>query len=475
MTIKECIDIVDNIKPNQYTIREKVMWLSFIDEIIINEVLKTHEGYDGRYDDFEGYSEVKLSVPLIVPSPYDRLYTAYLKMKIDGENGETARYNNSMALYNSYMMEYRRYYNKTHMPLNATSRREVMPPRKNSIGLSDAEYENLKRDVISALDDIVYENTSPDKINDVIAKYVSNNAEMLKGKDGNPGKDGEPGKDGYTPRKGKDYWTTEDKTQITNYINEQTEIIKSDVEGLQQQINEEAHFRGYCSTNAKIQAIEATPNDFAYSAESGTKWIYDAESGWQDTGTPVPDQLTPASDTTPLMNGTASKGSENAYARGDHRHPTDTTRASVKDLNDLEEKVAPFVVNVAVEDETHVTLDKDAGEIEQAYREGKPVLAYVEYLPGVGEIVAYKTIRVLTLVRNHGVNRFTFASVNGLSATYLWNEDELADFDGVVLDNGWRIETVNLSSKEYVDNKIGDIETALDNIITKYGLGGDVV
>ena len=49
MTLKECIDIVDNNKPNQYTIKEKVMWLSFIEEIIINEVLKTHEGYDGRY------------------------------------------------------------------------------------------------------------------------------------------------------------------------------------------------------------------------------------------------------------------------------------------------------------------------------------------------------------------------------------------------------------------------------------------
>ena len=103
MTIKECIDIVDNIKPNQYSVKDKVMWLTFLEGIIINEVLKTHEGYDGRYDLFEGYSEDKLTVTLIVPSPYDRLYTAYLKMKIDQENGETARYNSSMTLYNTYM------------------------------------------------------------------------------------------------------------------------------------------------------------------------------------------------------------------------------------------------------------------------------------------------------------------------------------------------------------------------------------
>ena len=76
MTIKECIDIVDNIKPNQYSIKDKVMWLSFLDETIINDVLKTHEGYDGRYDDFTGYTVDDLSVSLIVPSPYDRVYTA---------------------------------------------------------------------------------------------------------------------------------------------------------------------------------------------------------------------------------------------------------------------------------------------------------------------------------------------------------------------------------------------------------------
>ena len=123
------------------------------------------------------------------------------------------------------------------------------------------------------------------------------------------------------------------KDEMKIYVNEETEIIKSDVGGLQQQLNEEAHFRGYLSTNAKIQALEATPNDFAYSAESGTKWVYDVENGWQDTGTPVPDQLTPASDATPLINGTASAGTANEYARGDHRHPTDTTRVGVEEFN----------------------------------------------------------------------------------------------------------------------------------------------
>lgn len=165
---------------------------------------------------------------------------------------------------------------------------------------------------------------------------------------GIPGEKGEPGKNGTTPKKGIDYWTPEDKAEINSYIDEKTTIIATDIEGLQKQLNEEAHFRGYLSTNAKIQALEATPNDFAYSAESGTKWVYDAENGWQDTGKVVPDQLTPPSDAIPLINGKASPGVATEYARGDHRHPTDTTRASVEELNELKSTIELALDNIIV-------------------------------------------------------------------------------------------------------------------------------
>lgn len=195
MTIKECIDIVDNQKPNQYSTKEKVMWLSFIDEIIINEVLKTHEGYDGKYDNFEGYSEEKLSVPLIVQSPYDRLYPAYLKMKIDSENGETARYNNSAALFNSYYMEFRKYYNKTHIPLDVT-KNKPMPQNSNAGSISDAMVESITRELYHRLSEDFAEMTSRDKLYAIVNEYAVNNIQMLKGRDGIDGKDGVDGRDG---------------------------------------------------------------------------------------------------------------------------------------------------------------------------------------------------------------------------------------------------------------------------------------
>jgi hypothetical protein len=125
-----------------------------------------------------------------------------------------------------------------------------------------------------------------------------------------------------------------------SHLHDVSDAMSTDIEGILQRMNEEAHFRGYVSTNAKIQAMEGTPNDFAYSAESGTKWVYDERYGWQDTGSPVPDQLTPASDATPLMSGVATAGTATEYARGDHRHPTDTTRVGFDEFNTLRSEIA---------------------------------------------------------------------------------------------------------------------------------------
>ena len=171
--------------------------------------------------------------------------------------------------------------------------------------------------------------------------------------------DGKNGKEGYTPKKGVDYWTPEDIAEIHDYVDDQYKILESDIEGIQQQLNEEAHFRGYLSTNAKIQALEATPNDFAYSAESGTKWVYDAENGWQDTGTLVPDQLTPASDATPLVNGVATPGTANEYSRGDHRHPTDMTRVGVEEFNALKTDIEIACDNIIALQNAYIGGDSE--------------------------------------------------------------------------------------------------------------------
>ncbi|KAA6381758.1 MAG: hypothetical protein EZS28_022714 [Streblomastix strix] len=101
-----------------------------------------------------------------------------------------------------------------------------------------------------------------------------------------------------------------------------------DIGGLQQQIdvineelNRQTHFRGYYLLNTDTQQLENSANrDFAFSAESGTVWMYD--QSWYNSGDIVPDQVTPASDANPLVDSrTGVTGTSTQYSRGDHQHP----------------------------------------------------------------------------------------------------------------------------------------------------------
>ena len=88
------------------------------------------------------------------------------------------------------------------------------------------------------------------------------------------------------------------------------------------------------------------------------------------------------SESDPLMDGTASPGVENEFARGDHRHPTDTTRASVAALQAVQDSVPGpsngnprmdgdanpgFYTNYSRADHVHPSdtskLDKTGGEV----------------------------------------------------------------------------------------------------------------
>lgn len=122
MNIQECINRVDSVKPNQYSIEDKVRWLSYLDGSIQKEIFDKYEEKTETEEtteettEFAGYSPDRMTDNLLVPFPYDELYVAYLKAKIDEENGETARYNNSASTFNGMLQDFQKYYHRTHMP-----------------------------------------------------------------------------------------------------------------------------------------------------------------------------------------------------------------------------------------------------------------------------------------------------------------------------------------------------------------------
>ena len=91
------------------------------------------------------------------------------------------------------------------------------------------------------------------------------------------------------------------------------------------------------ATLADLQSAHPTgqPGDAYQVGSAGNYTLYiwsSSQSAWVQAGT-----LGTVSPYTsaPLMDGTASSGSQNLYARGDHVHPSDTSRASKEELDAL--------------------------------------------------------------------------------------------------------------------------------------------
>ena len=112
MTLIEAINRIDSFKPNTFVQTDKIKWLSNLDGIIKKEIIDTHEGSEAV--EFSGYdTDTALDTVMLVPFPYDDIYIKWLEAQIDYVNGDTAKYNNSMTMYNSAFYEFKRYYNKT--------------------------------------------------------------------------------------------------------------------------------------------------------------------------------------------------------------------------------------------------------------------------------------------------------------------------------------------------------------------------
>ena len=121
MTVAEAISIVDKLRPNQYQDTFKIKWLSKLDGLIFKEVFMTHA--DSPIESFEGYDENSQNTELLVPYPYDEdIYNYFLQANMDKENGETAKYNQSITLYNNAFLAFQNYYNRTHLPIGGGSR-----------------------------------------------------------------------------------------------------------------------------------------------------------------------------------------------------------------------------------------------------------------------------------------------------------------------------------------------------------------
>ena len=92
------------------------VWLVTLEQLIYNDVIATHEdAYDAP--DYTTADEIK---SLLVDKPYaEDIYVNYLQAQIEKQNGEDAKYNKYITLYNDGYDRFAKAYNAAHRPLSS--------------------------------------------------------------------------------------------------------------------------------------------------------------------------------------------------------------------------------------------------------------------------------------------------------------------------------------------------------------------
>ena len=111
LTLQQCIDEVDEVKPNAFSNETKTRWLNEIEGKVQTEVML-----------LAGVDVIQYSYPenkdweLLVEPPYDGLYPAYLAARVDFANGEYEKYQNTMQMFNAFFGEFIRWFALTYSP-----------------------------------------------------------------------------------------------------------------------------------------------------------------------------------------------------------------------------------------------------------------------------------------------------------------------------------------------------------------------
>lgn len=115
MTINQAIMQVNELLENNISEDVKIKWLSDLDYGIFLDVILTHE-VTGDVDFTPYDADTDRDTVLLIPAPFDGMYTAYLKMKINSELYEYARYNANREEFNAMLADFKAYYNRNYRP-----------------------------------------------------------------------------------------------------------------------------------------------------------------------------------------------------------------------------------------------------------------------------------------------------------------------------------------------------------------------
>ena len=112
MTLKECIEYVDGIKPNAFTNDQKTRWINEIEGRVQTEVFL----WDPDTNHTTYTWENNQNTVLFVKPPYEEIYYEYLSAKIDYANGEYDNCQNTQAMFEDVWIAFKRWFIRTYHP-----------------------------------------------------------------------------------------------------------------------------------------------------------------------------------------------------------------------------------------------------------------------------------------------------------------------------------------------------------------------
>ena len=112
-TIREIIEQVDELRPNAFSEKLKLAWISELDGKIAADVMLM------SIDDIrqiEYTHPESMDIEPLVSYPHQGIYINWLQAQIDYANGEYNKYQNSMEMYNEYYRNFVRWFANTYKP-----------------------------------------------------------------------------------------------------------------------------------------------------------------------------------------------------------------------------------------------------------------------------------------------------------------------------------------------------------------------
>jgi len=120
MTVNEAIARCDEMTGDGSGREAKLRWLSDIESMIYEEIVRTHEGAPDR-SEWKPIAEEDGERELFAQDPYGELYVFYLMMRFHLLLQDMSQYNNAAALFAAAYTTFADWYNRTHIPLSQGS------------------------------------------------------------------------------------------------------------------------------------------------------------------------------------------------------------------------------------------------------------------------------------------------------------------------------------------------------------------